>query len=44
MFFLGTLMGIGAELLDDTSDQLNETIRLWIPIDSEVLLLVFLPG
>jgi NhaP-type Na+/H+ or K+/H+ antiporter len=44
MFFIGTVMGIGAELLDDSEDQLNESIRLWIPIDSEVLLLVFLPG
>jgi hypothetical protein len=43
MFFLGTLMGIGAQLWD-VEDQLNESLRLWIPIDSEVLLLIFLPG
>ncbi|GAX29583.1 hypothetical protein FisN_24Lh041 [Fistulifera solaris] len=44
MFILGTIMGIGAELIDNTKDHINESIRLWIPIDSEVLLLVFLPG
>lgn len=44
MFILGTLMGIGAELINNTKDHINESIRLWIPIDSEVLLLVFLPG
>lgn len=43
MFFIGTLMGIGASLLD-RDDQLNESIRLWVTINSEVLLLVFLPG
>lgn len=43
MFFIGALMGIGAELWD-ADDQLNESLRLWIPIDSEVLLLIFLPG
>jgi len=43
MFLLGTLMGIGVELLDGTN-HVSESIRLWIPIDSEVLLLVFLPG
>lgn len=44
MFLLGTLMGIGAELVSNTKDHISESIRLWIPIDSEVLLLVFLPG
>ena len=43
MFLLGTLMGIGAELLDRT-DHISESILMWLPIDSEVLLLVFLPG
>jgi len=43
MFLLGTLMGIGVALLQN-DDQLNESIRLWLNIDSEVLLLVFLPG
>lgn len=44
MFIIGTVMGIGAEVLDNTDDHINESLRLWIPIDSEVLLLVFLPG
>jgi NhaP-type Na+/H+ or K+/H+ antiporter len=43
MFFVGALMGIGAELWD-VDDHLNESLRLWLPIDSEVLLLIFLPG
>ena len=43
MFFIGTLMGVGAELAE-SSDHINQTIRTWVPIDSEVLLLIFLPG
>jgi NhaP-type Na+/H+ or K+/H+ antiporter len=44
MFLLGTIMGIWVELADDSTDHITESLRLWIPIDSEVLLLVFLPG
>jgi NhaP-type Na+/H+ or K+/H+ antiporter len=44
MFLIGTIMGIGASVWSNTEDHLNHSIRLWIPIDSEVLLLVFLPG
>lgn len=43
MFLIGTLMGIGAALSHD-DNQLSESIQLWVEIDSEVLLLVFLPG
>lgn len=44
MFLLGTIMGISAELIQYSEDHITESIRLWIPIDSEVVLLVFLPG
>ena len=43
MFLIGTIMGIAAALLK-TDNQLHESIELWVAIDSEVLLLVFLPG
>ena len=43
MFLIGTLMGIGEALLD-RDDQMNESLQLWVQIDSEVLLLIFLPG
>jgi NhaP-type Na+/H+ or K+/H+ antiporter len=43
MFFIGTIMGIGSSFLD-SNNQLNESIRLWSAIDSEVMLLIFLPG
>lgn len=43
MFMLGTFMGIGVNRLNNT-DQLSESIRIWEGINSEVLLLVFLPG
>jgi NhaP-type Na+/H+ or K+/H+ antiporter len=43
MFMLGTFMGIGVSRLNNT-DQLSESIRIWEGINSEVLLLVFLPG
>jgi NhaP-type Na+/H+ or K+/H+ antiporter len=44
MFLLGTIMGIWVELADYSTDHITESLRLWIPIDSEVLLLLFLPG
>ncbi|GAX29584.1 hypothetical protein FisN_24Lh042 [Fistulifera solaris] len=44
MFLLGTVMGIWVELAEYSTDHITESLRLWIPIDSEVLLLVFLPG
>jgi len=43
MFLIGTFMGIGAALIE-TDHQLHESLQLWVQIDSEVLLLVFLPG
>jgi NhaP-type Na+/H+ or K+/H+ antiporter len=43
MFLLGTLMGITVEL-GDFHDHIGDSIRLWTGINSEVLLLVFLPG
>ena len=43
MFLIGTLMGISTALSDNFS-HISETIRLWLGINYEVLLLVFLPG
>lgn len=43
MFLIGTVMGIGATESGST-DQLTESILQWSRINSEVLLLVFLPG
>jgi NhaP-type Na+/H+ or K+/H+ antiporter len=43
MFLLGTFMGIGVARLN-SEDQLSTSIKLWEMINSEVLLLVFLPG
>jgi NhaP-type Na+/H+ or K+/H+ antiporter len=43
LFLIGTIMGIGEEALNK-SNHLNDTISLWVGINSEVLLLVFLPG
>ena len=43
LFILGVAMGIGSHKLGRT-DQLTESILMWSEIDSEVLLLVFLPG
>lgn len=43
MFLLGTIMGIVAVATDD-DNHITKSIRLWQDIDSEVLLLVFLPG
>lgn len=44
MFLLGTLMGMAAEILQTTTNHVNESLQLWSNIDSAVLLLVFLPG
>jgi len=43
MFLLGTFMGVGATRLHN-NNRLSESIWQWGFIDSEVLLLVFLPG
>jgi NhaP-type Na+/H+ or K+/H+ antiporter len=43
LFLIGTIMGIGEEALNN-STHLNDTLSLWVGINSEVLLLVFLPG
>lgn len=43
MFLIGTAMGIG-EALSKDDHQISESIRMWSNIDSEVLLLSFLPG
>ncbi|CAJ1969546.1 unnamed protein product [Cylindrotheca closterium] len=43
MFLLGTIMGIVVEI-GDFKDHIDQGIRLWIGINGEVLLLVFLPG
>lgn len=44
MFLMGTFMGIGTSLLATKDNSLNNSIQMWTTIDSEVLLLVFLPG
>ncbi|KAL7551735.1 hypothetical protein ACHAWF_014918 [Thalassiosira exigua] len=45
LFIVGTLMGIGiSDKFFINSDQLTSSIRMWSNINSEVLLLVFLPG
>ncbi len=43
MFLVGTLMGITSSLSGHIS-HLSETVDMWVSINSEVLLLVFLPG
>lgn len=43
MFLIGVLMGIGVVFVGG-KDHISESLHLWINIDSEVLLLVFLPG
>lgn len=43
MFLVGTLMGITAALRGEVS-HIGQSVDLWVSIDSEVLLLVFLPG
>lgn len=44
MFLIGALMGIGVELVDEATDHVSLSTRMWANIDSELLLLVFLPG
>lgn len=43
MFVFGTFLGVGAVKLQ-SSDKLTRSILMWSEIDSELLLLVFLPG
>ena len=44
MFMAGMCMGIAAFRLDGNLTQFHNSIRQWSDIDSQVLLLVFLPG
>lgn len=44
MFLLGVAMGLGVALRDDADHHIHNTIEWWTSINSEVLLLVFLPG
>jgi NhaP-type Na+/H+ or K+/H+ antiporter len=44
MFLIGTFMGIGAASLDSANLLHQSLVEFWINIDSEVLLLTFLPG
>mgnify|MGYP003406563667 CR=1 FL=1 len=44
MFLSGTIIGIGSELNTGADNHVHQTIQQWGNIDSEVLLLVFLPG
>ncbi|KAL7566093.1 hypothetical protein ACA910_003869 [Epithemia clementina (nom. ined.)] len=45
MFVLGTCIGVGVTRIHGKSNLLNESIlNFWIPIDSELLLVSFLPG
>ena len=43
MFVMGVCMGLGAARTG-LDDELSESIKMWSSINSEVLLLVFLPG
>jgi NhaP-type Na+/H+ or K+/H+ antiporter len=43
MFLIGTLMGIASAWSDNVS-HLSETLTRWVSINSELLLLTFLPG
>jgi len=44
LFILGTIMGIGTARLQNENKLAESMVDFWIPIDSELLLLVFLPG
>lgn len=44
LFALGALMGIGISLREGNDDHLTRSTILWDNINSELLLLVFLPG
>jgi NhaP-type Na+/H+ or K+/H+ antiporter len=44
LFLLGTIAGIGTVSLTNDHDLAVSMNSFWIPINSEVLLLVFLPG
>lgn len=44
MFVIGMTMGIAAFRLDSPLPQFHNSIRIWSDIDSQLLLLVFLPG
>jgi len=44
LFALGALMGVGISFREDSHDQFTSSIRMWDNINSELLLLVFLPG
>jgi len=44
LFLLGTFMGVGIAYREGSHDQLTTSTAMWDNIDSELLLLVFLPG
>ncbi|KAL7555977.1 hypothetical protein ACA910_003240 [Epithemia clementina (nom. ined.)] len=45
MFVLGTSIGVGVTRVSGQANLLNEsTLNFWLPIDSELLLVSFLPG
>ncbi|CAB9510920.1 hydrogen exchanger 7 [Seminavis robusta] len=44
MFVIGMIMGISAFRLESPLPQFHNSIRIWSDIDSQLLLLVFLPG
>jgi NhaP-type Na+/H+ or K+/H+ antiporter len=44
LFLLGTIMGIGTARLQHDSNLAVSMLEFWFPINSELLLLVFLPG
>lgn len=39
MFLIGTLMGIGTDLIDSNEGHLAQSVQQWTNIDAEVLLL-----
>ena len=45
MFVLGTCMGVGVTRVSGPTNLLNSSmVNFWLPIDSELLLVSFLPG
>lgn len=44
LFLIGTIMGVATTLLSNETNKLHESVQMWTNINSEVLLLVFLPG
>ena len=44
MFLIGTCMGLATTMLTSKQNRLHDSVQAWTGIDSEVLLLIFLPG